>query len=164
MSTGNVGDRIDIVDEEHPGPAYLEDAGDVVAEDQAQADFDRFAEAWLLDTDVDTMPEEDAQSFETLERKLLRAIREGVLSVSGDGVELEYKIRFPLTNGADVLTIRPPTGAALMSFDRLKDRQNIAKLNAYMGSMCKTAPQVFARMDGRDLKIIQAVATIFLAS
>ena len=42
--------------------------------------------------------------------------------------------------------------------------KNIAKLNAYLGSMCKTNPAVFVQMDGRDLKVIQAIATIFLAS
>ncbi len=60
--------------------------------------------------------------------------------------------------------MRVPPGSAQVAFDKLKDRQKIGKLNAYMASMCKTNPVIFSRMDGRDLKIVQAVATIFLAS
>jgi hypothetical protein len=142
----------------------IQEAENAVNETTAVIDFARFAKAWRLDYHVETMKEEDADSFEALKRKLMNAILDGSLGVSGDGVMLTYTIQFPLENGETELEMRPPTGEALVMFDRLKDRQNIAKLNSYMASMCKTNPAIFVRMDGRDLKIFQAVATIFLAS
>jgi len=134
-----------------------------VNRETAEGDFDRFAEAWCLDTDTASMKEEDADSFEGLKRKLINAIIGGHLDVEGDS-GLTYRLQFPKTDGLTELAMRVPPGAALVAFDKLKERQAIGKLNAYMGSMCKQNPAIFSQMDGRDLKIVQAVATIFLAS
>lgn len=130
----------------------------------AEAEFARFAAAWRLDTDVSTMREEDRDSFEGLQRKLTGAIARGELTVSVDGEQLEYALQFPVTDGITQLTFGVPRGNAIANWDKFKDRQAIAKLNAYMGSMCKTNPAIFSQMDGRDLKIAQAVAQLFLGS
>lgn len=136
-----------------------------VNRETAESDFDRFAEAWCLDTDTAAMKDEDSDSFEGLKRKLVSAIMGGHLDVDGSGgTVLTYRLRFPQTGGLTELTMHVPSGAALVAFDKLKERQAIGKLNAYMAAMCSTNPAMFVQMDGRDLKIFQAVATIFLAS
>lgn len=137
---------------------------EVVNRETAESDFDRFAEAWCLDTDTASMKDEDADSFKGLKRKLINAIAGGRLAVAEDGGVLIYQLQFPQTGGLTELEMRVPPGAALVAFDKLKERQAIGKLNAYMGSMCEQNPAIFSQMDGRDLKIVQAVATIFLAS
>jgi len=137
---------------------------EVVNRETAESDFERFATAWCLDTDTASMPEEDSDTFADLKRKIVSVISGGYLAVSDDGEQLCYQLRFPTTEGLTELMMRVPPGSAQVAFDKLKDRQKIGKLNAYMAAMCKTNPAVFSRMDGRDLKIVQAVATIFLAS
>jgi len=134
-----------------------------VNRETAESDFDRFAEAWCLDTDTASMREKDSDSFEDLKRKIVSAIMGGHLDVAGDS-GLTYRLQFPQTGGITELEMRIPPGSALVAFDKFKEQQAIAKLNAYMAAMCKQNPAIFSQMDGRDLKIVQAVATIFLAS
>ncbi len=133
-----------------------------VAPKVAEAEFDRFAEAWDLDSDTASMEEEDRQGFEALKRRLIRKIESGHLTVDGEGM-ISYMLIEPQGDTAS-LTFKRPTGHALVVWDRFKDRQQIHKLNAFMGSMTGQAPALFAEMDGRDLKVCQAVAQLFLGS
>ena len=126
--------------------------------------FDRFAETWRLDSDTASMNEESRDSFEDLRRKIMRAIQAGQLTVDDTGDTLTYTLGFPKTDGIAELTIRVPMGAALIAWDKFKERQAIHRLNSYMASMCRTNPAVFSAMDQRDLKIVQAVAQLFLGS
>lgn len=135
-----------------------------VAAEVAEVEFGRFVEAWDLDVEVDEMNEEDRDTFAPLKRRLIRQIMAGRLVVSENGETLTYQLRFPIGDNAE-LVANLPTGGAILQFDRHKDRHNVAKLNAYMGSMCGVAPALFgAHMKGSDLKVVQAIATLFLAS
>lgn len=136
----------------------------VVDPETAAADFGRWVEAWGLDGDTATMEEEDRSSFEQLKRRLTRAISAGLLLVSEDAQTLEYKLINPQVQGLVTLTFSVPTGRALLGWDKRKERQAIHKMNDFMGGMCGTEPSVFVSMDGRDLKIAQAVAQLFLGS
>ena len=62
------------------------------------------------------------------------------------------------------VTFHMPTGNSLLTWDKYKERQQMHKLNAFMGSVTKVAPAIYSKMDGRDLKVCQAVAQLFLAS
>ena len=136
----------------------------VVVPEVAESDFQRWADKWRIDTDVATMKEDAADSFEDQRRRLVRRIVEGSLRVDNTGDTLVYELEFPQEGGTKELTFRVPTGGAMLGWDRMKERESIKKLNSYMASMCGTNPVVFAQMDGRDLKIAQAVATLFLGS
>ena len=136
---------------------------EVIAPEVATREFERFAKAWGLDIDVSTMEEEDRQSFQGLERRITRAIVDGRFVVS-DGEEVTYTLIDSKVDGVESLTFKIPTGGAVLAWDKFKDRQNIHKLNAYMGSMTGQNPTVFVKMDGRDLKVAQAVAQLFLGS
>lgn len=135
-----------------------------VDSETARNEFDRFAETWRLDSDTESMGEESRDSFEDLRRKLTRSIRSGHLTVDETGEVLTYTLGFPKTDGITELNIRVPMGAALIAWDKFKERQAIHRLNSYMASMCRTNPAVFSKMDQRDLKIVQAVAQLFLGS
>ncbi len=130
----------------------------------AAQEFSRWADAWDLDADVDSMTEEDRSSFESLQRRLMRAISKGSLVVFEDAESLVYTLLNPKVQGIETLTCSMPTGRAVLGWDRYKDRQSIHKLNSFMGAMCGVEPSVFGSMDGRDLKVIQAVAQLFLGS
>ena len=135
-----------------------------VDEETAGLEFDRFAEAWCLDSDTVAMDEEDRDTFNTLRRKLVRAIGFGFLTVDESGEKLTYALRYPRTGGLTELELRPPLGSALTDLDKYKERQAMHKLNSYLASVCRTNPAVFSQMDQRDLKIPQAVITLFLGS
>ncbi len=134
----------------------------VVAPEAAEAEFERFTDAWRIDTDMSGLDEEGAQSFHSTKRRLMVAIQRGVLTVDESGETLVLTLEFPNDNGVDRLTMKPATGAALKKWDRFKERQQVEKINATMGDVCKCSPAVFTQMDLRDLKTVQAVTTLFL--
>lgn len=139
-------------------------AGEKMGQDVADAEFDRFAAAWDLDTDVATMNEEDRDGFESLKRRLTRAVIAGRLVVGDDGNDLNYALGFSSFESLTTIRFQPPGGEAVLVWDKYKDRQNIHKLNAFLGSMTGENPAVFTKMDGRDLKVCQSVAQLFLGS
>ncbi|MCP4677091.1 MAG: hypothetical protein GY854_16565, partial [Deltaproteobacteria bacterium] len=55
----------------------MEENGGKRACEVADDEFDRFAAAWDLDTDVDTMSEEDVDGFSQNSRKIVRQIMNG---------------------------------------------------------------------------------------
>jgi hypothetical protein len=134
-----------------------------VALEVCEAEFERFAEAWDLDTDVATMEEEDRDSFRTVKRRITRAIGNGSATVNDDG-SLTYAFRFSSIEGTESLTFRVPSGNAILQWDRYKERQSIHKLNSFLGNMTSSSPAIFAKIDGRDIKVCQAVAQLFLGS
>lgn len=135
-----------------------------ITREVAEVEFDRFADTWDLDTDVAAMLDEDRDSFNPLKQRLVRKIMQGRLTVNEDGSELTYTLSQAIGEVAQ-MTAKIPTGGAILQFDKHKDRHNVAKLNAFMGSMCSCAPALFGQtMLGTDLKVMQAIATLFLAS
>lgn len=136
---------------------------DKLAPEVAESEFSRFAESWELDDDVTSMEEEDRESFNTLKRRLTRAIRNGRLRVEDDST-LKFTLIDPKIPEIPEITFKIPTGSAVLAWDKYKERQAIHKLNAFMGEMSGQSPTLFAGMDGRDLKIAQAIAQLFLGS
>ncbi len=141
-------------------PVVKDTTSQAVAEDE----FERWAKAWEIDTEVESMTDEDRSYFGGLKRKLVVAIRRGRLTVDTSGENLTYALKFPKIEGISSLALGVPCGSAYIGWDRFKDRESMHKLNSFMGEMCGTNPAVFSKMDGRDLKIIQTVAQLFLTS
>lgn len=128
----------------------------------ASDDFDRFAEAFDLDLDLDAMSEEDRKSFENARGPIVRSIRLGRLTVNEDGLPV-YTPQFSGSDSGE-LTFGVPDGATLLAWDKLKDTQSVAKLFRYIAGMTKQDPKVFATMDERDLKVCRGIALLFLGS
>ncbi len=138
--------------------------GEVVVEKSvAEAEFQRFAESWDVDTDLLEMNEDDQQGFAKVKRTILRVIMSGQLTI-GDTGDPKYTLRYPNMTSLVELDFHVPIGGALLEFDKFKDRENIRKIMSYMGNFTGKPDGVFAKMDGRDLKICQAVALLFLAT
>lgn len=137
---------------------------DIMVLEMAEAEFDRFAVAWELDIDLETMNEDDRASFDPIKRRLLGHIRRGTLVVNNDGETLVYTLSRPIGDTSE-LTFGMPNGDAILRFDKFKNQQTMGRLNSYMASMCQCNPAIFAeRMKGSDLKVCHAVATLFLVS
>lgn len=129
-----------------------------VARDAAEAEFQLFVEA----NDIDVSPEgwdaDDRKSFEETKARIVHAIEVGRLALE-DGGLLTFQ-----TRDGKTLTFKRPNGAALMAMDQSKDGHNVAKMFGTMAAMSKSSAVTFSAMDIGDLKVCQAITTLFLAS
>jgi hypothetical protein len=132
-----------------------------VAVEQAEADFERFAEEMDLDTDPKGWDAEDTKSFEAAKKKIVGAIVRGHLVVDDKGQPV-YTLQEGAKAGSAV-TFREQTGASLMAMDQRKKGHDVAKMFAVMADMTQENVQTFAEMKGRDLKVCQAITALFLA-
>jgi hypothetical protein len=130
----------------------------VVAREVAEAEFERFVDAMDLDVDESRMDVDDRKAYGDLKDKLLRAMEQGNLSVDDKG-QLVY---MPRAGKLEPITFREPTGASFMAMDTKKKDQNIAKMYALMADITGLDAKVFAQMPRRDLRICQAIVTLFL--
>ncbi len=123
----------------------------------AEADFERWANAWRVEIDVEELDEEDAASFKEQRGKIVKAIQKGYLTVSQSGEELTLD-----TNKGEVV-FKEPVGAAYLAMDQHKNK-NMASSFGFMGAMSGTPAKFWSSVRGADLKIAQAVTALFLAS
>jgi len=130
-----------------------------IAPEVAEAEFARFAAAMDLDVDVERMDGDDKENFTKQKRRVTRAIEHGHLVVDDKG----QPIFTPQLGDTSPITFFEPTGSALMSMDKRKEGENVAKTYATMGEMTKTSAARFSAMNGRDLKVCQALYLLFLS-
>lgn len=130
-----------------------------VAREVGEAEFDRFVGAMDLDVDEARMDADDRKSFGELRERLVRAIVEGHLVVDDKG-QFVYTPR--TGNQTDPITFREPTGASFMAMDTKKKDQNVAKMYAVMADITGLDIKTFSKMASRDLKVCQAIITLFL--
>jgi hypothetical protein len=138
-------------------------ATDTLSPEVAVQEFDRFVELWDIDGEVESMDEDSRDGFEDHKRRLVRGLRRGSVTIDEEG-SVTIQLRWPKMESVTEVVCKPPGGDAMLSWDKYKDRQQVHKLNSFLGSMCGQNPVVFARMDARDLKTVQAIALLFLAS
>lgn len=149
------------------GGAWCDCEGAVVEEKivinkvMAEQEFYRFAADMGLDIDPEGMDEEDKIGFEQQKRRIVNAIMRGSLTINDNG----EPIYTPQHAGEDVnpIIFHEPTGASLMAMDKKGKTEDMRKLFSVMGEMTKTSAGLFSKMKMRDLKVCQAVVTLFLA-
>lgn len=129
-----------------------------VATEVAEAEFERFAEAMDLDTNVERMDDDDKAAFGNQKRRVVRAIEDGHLVVDDKG----QPIFTPQLGDTTPITFYEPTGASLMSMDKRKANENFAKVFGTLADMTKTSAARFAALKGRDIKVCQALYLLFL--
>ena len=130
-----------------------------VGREVAEAEFERFVDTMDLDVDETRMDGEDRTSYRDLKERILRAIEHGHLVVDEKGQPV-YTPR--AGTQAQPIIFHEPTGASFMAMDSKKKDQNVAKMYAVMADMTHLDAKVFASMAARDLKICQALVTLFL--
>lgn len=127
-----------------------------------ESDFDRWAEAWEIDTDIESMTEEDRDGFRAEKAKLVNAMKRGRLVYDDTEDVLIYTTDKQDEN--ESVKIKRPKGAGLMEMDKYKDREGVHKTYAVLGTMTGKSPRFFSNLDGIDLKPFLSVVTLFLAS
>jgi hypothetical protein len=135
-------------------------AGQKVADDVAEAEFERFGEAMDLDFDKSHMDEEDKKGFDDLKRIILRALKDGSLVVNDDGCPV-YKPKHP-DSGDGPITFNEPKGAALKETDKKKKGHDVGKTYAFAAAMTGENESRFSNMASRDLKVCLAIVNLFM--
>lgn len=132
---------------------------DRVSKDVAEQEFDRFVEVMDLDIDPADMDEDDKKGYQQQRERVVSAIQSGALVINDNGEPVFTPQR---TKDIEPLTFHEPTGASLMAMDRRKKSEDVGKMYALMGEITKTHASNFAKMKMGDLKVCQAVTTLFL--
>lgn len=132
-----------------------------VAREVAEDEFNRFCDSMDIDNDVGAMTEEDEKSFKMPKETFIKAVMQGGLVVNDDGEPVYTPRNSPKVG---TLTFREPSGADYMAMDRKKEGQNIGKMWSMADSVTKSSPGTIANLRNRDLKVVQAIMQLFMAS
>tara|TARA_R110000796_G_scaffold27209_1_gene75243 strand:- start:511 stop:933 length:423 start_codon:yes stop_codon:yes gene_type:complete len=137
-------------DENPVGPVRPE----VLCEEQAEAEFNRLAEANDLDTaDLGSLAS-------ALKKVIVRSFKKGVLTLD-DNDNPVFTPKY--SDVKNPLTFHRPTGATLLTMDKKPDGQDFAKLFAVAAELTRTTNQAyFARMDVADSRVVLAIVNLFL--
>lgn len=133
---------------------------EIISAEQAEVEFSSLCENWDIDDNTLAMNEEDAQSFNSQKSKIIKSIKQGRCIPNGD--EVTFKCNFGKSKDKEItLNIE---NALISAFDKHGKNDNTKKMCEYIASMAgTTAKEIFA-LDPRDLKPIQALTVLFLAS
>lgn len=133
----------------------------VVAKEQAEKEFDDWAEAMDLDLDTSNMDEDDLAGFTKQKGRIVRAIMRGSLVFNEDG-EAVYTPGHKKSKYNDPITFHERTGASLMAMDGRKKGHDAAKMYAVLAEMCRVHPKVFAGLVGEDVKVCEALFALLM--
>jgi hypothetical protein len=136
-------------------------SGSKVAREVAMAEIARWCDAWDIDTETGAMAEDDRGVFQNMTDRLTRKVCQGNLWIDDEG-NPHFSPQFSEDRGE--LTFRIPSGADRLSWDKYKDRETIHRIFATLSGMTGQPPAYFSKMDGRDLKVAEALALLYLGS
>lgn len=128
-----------------------------VAKEVAEQEFERFTTEMDLDVTTERMDAEDRKKFEDLRDQVVRAIQAGKIGIDDKGQPV-----FTTSSGDKTITFYEPTGASFMAMDGQKKDAGVAKTFSLLADMTHTNAKLFSQMPNRDLKICQALLTLFL--
>ena len=126
----------------------------------AQEEFERFAELWDIETDLEDFDGEDLAAFTKIKKAIIRGFKLGFVSLDEEGI-LIVKLRFSKNSKFDTVKLDPSRGS-MLSFDKYKEREQMHRLQAYLAAMSKMAVRDFANIDDRDKKLLINVIQLFL--
>ena len=127
----------------------------------AEAELITLFEAMDIDTDVDSMLEDDAKDFKDKLRTLAKPISLGRAIVDGDSYVLTLKK--PISENEKVITIKEPGGLAWEMMDKGGKNQDMKKLMMFISGMVGVPYVQVCKLPNSDLKILKEFALLFLA-
>lgn len=127
--------------------------------DSANAEFERFAEEFEIETDVACMTEEERDTFASLKNTVIRAVRMGRLVFNDEG-EPEYTLSKPVGD-TTVIKFREARGSDKMQIDKAKKNENMKRFYLLMASVTNTPVNTFGQMRQRDAKVCEALTNLF---
>lgn len=127
----------------------------------AEAELITLFEAMDIDTDVDSMLEDDAKDFKDKLRTLAKPISLGRAIVDGDSYVLTLKK--PISDNEKAITIKEPGGLAWEMMDKGGKNQDMKKLMMFISGMVSVPYVQICKLPNSDLKILKEFALLFLA-
>ena len=132
-----------------------------IPQEAAEAELITLLDAMDIDTDVDSMLEDDAKDFKDKLRTLAKPIMTGRAIVDGDSYVLTLKK--PIGDDEKTITITEPGGTAWEMMDKGGKNQDMKKLMMFIAGMVGVPYVQINRLPNSDLKILKEFALLFLA-
>lgn len=132
-----------------------------IPQEAAEAELITLLDAMDIDTDVDSMLEDDAKDFKDKLRTLAKPIMMGRAIVDGDSYVLTLKK--PISDTEKTITITEPGGTAWEMMDKGGKNQDMKKLMMFIAGMVGVPYVQINRLPNSDLKILKEFALLFLA-
>ena len=129
----------------------------------AEAELITLLEAMDIDTDVDSMLEDDAKDFKDKLRTLAKPISLGRAIVDGDSYVLTLKKPLDKEGSEKTITISEPGGLAWEMMDKGGKNQDMKKLMMFISGMVGVPYVQICKLPNSDLKILKEFALLFLA-
>jgi hypothetical protein len=135
-----------------------------VAAEVAEQEFARFLEAMDLQEKFDAkeMDPEDVKAIAETKRIVISAMQRGNLVIDADGQPVFTPMTISSAQFGEI-TFHEPTGADLMAMDGVKQNRDVERTNRLLAALTNQSPAIFAKMKNRDLKVCQAIVTLFLS-
>ncbi|AUR81417.1 hypothetical protein NVP1005O_20 [Vibrio phage 1.005.O._10N.286.48.F2] len=132
-----------------------------IPQEAAEAELITLLDAMDIDTDVNSMLEDDAKDFKDKLRTLAKPIMMGRAIVDGDSYVLTLKK--PISDTEKTITITEPGGTAWEMMDKGGKNQDMKKLMMFIAGMVGVPYVQINRLPNSDLKILKEFALLFLA-
>ena len=132
-----------------------------IPQEAAEAELITLLDSMEIDTDVDSMLEDDAKDFKDKLRTLAKPIMMGRAIVDGDSYVLTLKK--PISDTEKTITITEPGGTAWEMMDKGGKNQDMKKLMMFIAGMVGVPYVQINRLPNSDLKILKEFALLFLA-
>lgn len=129
-----------------------------VAREVAQAEFERWADVFEIDTTTEDMSDKELEAFNAFKIKFIRRVETGVLLVDGDGT-LELS---PRGGDGKLLKFNEPTGAVL-SARKINDT-DFQAVRRVLAMWTGAPPKRFADMKLRDFNFCTELLAFFGSS
>lgn len=124
----------------------------------AEQEFERFCEAMDLETDLETMgDEEDIKAYKRERATVIRAVCAGRLEFDDATAEPVF---YP--SKGEPLRFREPTGASFQAMEGKKRNAHVTQLYATMADITGQTTKTFSLMPNRDLKVCRALTLLFM--
>ena len=130
-----------------------------IPQEAAEAELITLLDAMDIDTDVDSMLEDDAKDFKDKLRTLAKPIMMGRAIVDGDSYVLTLKK--PISDDEKTITITEPGGTAWEMMDKGGKNQDMKKLMMFIAGMVGAPYVQINRLPNSDLKILKEFALLF---
>ena len=151
-------DDIDDIEKKEKSKRYLID------KETANTEFDNWLESWELDNEINEMNEEDKNGFEKQKWIITKAIRKKRLHFDTDDTMNYTFSHFSEQQAGKEIKIKRGKGRSIMAMDGYKEGQNVKKTYAIIAEMSGKTVGFFAGLDYKDIEVLQAIVTIFLAA
>ena len=133
---------------------------EIIYEDE----FNRWAESWEIDTDIEDMTEDDRDDFRAQKNQIIRAMKKDRLKYNNETQCMEYTVsRSNVEIEKDICLKRPVIGT-YMQMDKYKEREISHKGISILSEMSGLPIALLSKLDMIDGKPLMAIATLFLAS